>query len=905
MLVVRVLGPIEVAVGDTRVDLGGSLPRRLLAALVAAGGQVVADDRLAELVWGARPPAKAAATLQVYVSRLRRALGPEGRDLLARDGLGYRFDAARASVDASRFVELIEAGRGSSPDEAQHGLAEALELWRGQPYADLAESDEVDAARSRLTELREVALEERAAARLASGDATGAVPDLEELARAAPLRERRWALLVLALYRCGRQGDALAAVRRARAVLAEELGVDLGVELQDLERQVLAQDPSLRKRPSGRPLTSFLGRDTELDTIAGLFETQRLVSLVGPAGVGKTRLAVEYADDPWFARLADVRQPGELPSVVADAIGLVAVRDDPVSAVVRAIGDRSGLLVLDNCEHIVEAVADLVVAVLPHCPGLRVLATSREPLGVDGEVTIAIQPLPLNVADELLVDRVQAVRPGWQPTEDERAQASRISAALDGLPLAIELAAARARMFGLGEIAERLDDRFAVLGSVPRGSLTAHATLEAAIGWSVDLLSESDRALLLRLWPFEGGFTLEAADAVRPTGRTDTTLELLSSLVTRSVVVADTSEVPTRYLLLESVRAYCQSIDPDPASAQQAHAQWIQELGERWVIAVRTRRAGQIMPAVSRELPNIRAGLAHLREHCPDVALHTFGLFALLFTRHVHKKEAVALAWDLLRAAPDAPVFDRVRAMVTQTALVAIGGDRDGAVQIVNEAFLLSQEIPVGDPVDVAELYCNLAFCAVEVGRHDLAADAATRGIKIAANHGLTGLVRACETVRAVAFVVRAYAAGDIPTMIEAANSARKHGQSFTAGWSSLVMAEVRLRVADEDLDAILDALRHAATVMLRERDVPNALIAFRFGALALARLGRPFEAIQLQSAVLHQAPLFGTLPSAMLSQGFDWVDDPLADILPPGERAAAQAAGARLGITEMAALLG
>ncbi|MCE7001505.1 winged helix-turn-helix domain-containing protein [Kibdelosporangium philippinense] len=615
MLAVRVLGPIEVVAGDTRVDLGGSLPRRLLAALVSAGGQVVADDRLAELVWGAKPPAKAAATLQVYVSRLRRSLGPEGRDLLERDGLGYRFDAARGSVDASRFAELIEVSRGLSPGEAMHGLSEALELWRGQPYADLADSDEVDAARGRLTELREVALEERAAARLSSGDATGAVPDLEELVRAAPLRERRWALLVLALYRVGRQGDALAALRRARAVLAEELGVDLGAELQDLERQVLAQDPSLRKRPSGRPLTSFLGRHSEIDTIDGLFHTQRLISLVGPAGVGKTRLAVEYADDPWFARLADVRQSGELPSVVADAIGLVAVRDDPVSAVIRAIGDRSGLLVLDNCEHIVEAVADLVVALLPHCPELRVLATSRAPLGVDGEVTVAVQPLPLEFAEALLVDRVQAVRPGWQPTDDERTQASRISVALDGLPLAIELAAARARMFGLGEIAERLDDRFAVLGSVPRGSLTAHATLEAAIGWSVDLLSDSDRSLLLRLWPFEGGFTLEAADAVRPAGQSETTLELLSSLVTRSVVVADTREMPTRYLMLQSVRAYCQSIDPDPAVAQQEHARWVRDLGGRWVIAVRARRAGQIMPAVSRELPNIRAGLAYLREH--------------------------------------------------------------------------------------------------------------------------------------------------------------------------------------------------------------------------------------------------------------------------------------------------
>jgi predicted ATPase/DNA-binding SARP family transcriptional activator len=594
VLVCRVLGPTEVDADGIGVDLGGPLPRRLLTALVMAEGEPVSDGRLAEAVWGTEPPSRAAAALQVYVSRLRRTLGRGGRDWLERTGSGYRFRPPPGTVDADRFVQEVERGRRLLAEDhavsALRAFTEALAWWRGEPYADLLAGPDVFAARSRLTELREVAIEERVAARLSTGDAPGAVAELDAAVQAAPYRERRWALHILGLYRCGRQGDALAALRRVRALLADELGIDPGPELQRLERLVLAQDPRLLlpepppapqpappdgmavARRFGRPLSAFLGRDRELATVAQLLAGQRLVTLTGPAGVGKTRLAVEYAvalpdaDGPWLVRLADIGQPEVIVHAIASAVGLVQVTGEPRQALLDALAGRAGLLVLDNCEHLVDAAAELTIELLTGCPGLRILTTSREPLGIDGEATVAVNPLPVRSGDApgpammLLLDRIRALRPGWNPSDEELAHARQVCAALDGLPLAIELAAARARILGLGEIAEHLHDRFALLGPVLRGSLAAHATLEAAIAWSVGLLSDADRTLLLRLWPFEGGFSLEAADAIRPADSASTSaLESLSSLVTRSVVSADTTMAPTRYRLLDTIRAYCRA----------------------------------------------------------------------------------------------------------------------------------------------------------------------------------------------------------------------------------------------------------------------------------------------------------------------------------------------------------
>lgn len=945
MIACRVLGPIEVLVDDVLLALGGARPRRLLTALVAGDGRAVPDARLVDAVWGDEPPPKAPVALQVYVSRLRGALGPIHKGQLTRTSAGYRLQLAPDEVDATRFARAVNEGRrllaAHRADDAVRELSDALALWRGEPYADLAATDAVEAARGRLTELRRIAAEELAAARLATGDAGNAVAELEELVRTAPLRERRWALLILGLYRCGRQGDALATARRVRALLADELGIDPGPELQTIEQRVLAQDPTLeipepatatpplptnRRRAVHRPLTSFLGREAELKTVAERLAEQRLVTLAGPAGVGKTRIAVEYtvthqdADSSWLARLADVRQPTELPNVVADAIGLVAAQGDPTAAVIRSIADRPALLVLDNCEHVVVAAAELVVALLDGCPQLRILTTSREPLGIDGEITVPVRPLPLVGADgadgaavALVLERVRMVRPDWTPSADDLDHARWISAALDGLPLAIELAAARARALGLGEISERLGDRFSVLGSVPRGALTPHATLEAAIAWSIEPLSDTPRALLLQLWPFEGGFTLDAAEAIRPAEENDTaTLEALSTLVIRSIVVADTTCAPTRYLLLESIRAYCQSIDPDQDTTRQAHATWIRGLAAQCLDAPRNGDRGQFRRTLRRELPNIRAGLAHDREHNPLAALRSVGQFISFFVMSANTAEALALVRATMATAPDTPSMDRARATISLILLYHLSGDFAAARRQVTSAREACDALGDGpNPDEDAELYYFLALASVQVGAADTAIAAAERSIAISTAHGATWCTNLAGAARAAAHLLEAHGANDDAAVVEAADAVCATSRGLITAWAETLRAEAYLRhpgssatTAAHRAAEARAALHRAATMYLLEYDNKMAIRTIYLGALALARDNRPVDAVRLLAAVHRHAERLAILTHTFLEPESTWVDDELADALDPSERAAAEADGAQLTWPDMIALL-
>jgi len=914
----RVLGPVEIVVDGVLVDVGGALPRRLLAALAAAGGRVVPDDRLVEAMWGAEPPPKPAVAVQAYVSRIRTLLGSY-RHRLERDTIGYRLTVDQ--LDAQQFGELVESARahltGDRPDPAYRLLTEASALWRGEPYPELP--DELAAAeRGKLQELREAAAEDLAAARLAGGDAVGAVVHLEQLVREEPLREHRWALLVLGLYRTDRQGDALATLRRVRKLLADELGVDPGPELQELERQVLAQDPRLllteppqaaRTVPIRRPLTSFLGREVDLRSLTEHLDARRLVSLIGPAGVGKTRLAIEYAagrragdaesragvssnrmagDRIWFARLADVQESGEVAMTVADAIGLVVVDDDPAGAVVRAIGTEPATLVLDNCEHVVPASAELADQLAQSCPRLRILVTSREPLGVEGELTVPVLPLPWATEDEpavaLLIDRVGSVRPGWSPTDTELIAARRIAARLDGLPLAIELAAARARVLGLPEIAERLDDRFALLGKVQRGSLAAHETLDAAIGWSVDLLADKDRQLLLRLWAFEGGFTLEAAETVSPGSGGAEVLESLSALVTRSVVVADTSVEPTRYLLLESIRAYCRRLDPDPEVTAELQARWVRLLAERCTEAIRGRRAGSFMRMMSRELPNFRAGFAHDLEHDPAAALASAVGLGVFLYRSLHHGEAAKVLRTALAAAPDAPVLDRARALNSLTALNYFAGDLDGVRELVETVYRMLLSISPDDysPIDYVELCFFLGIGCAVTGQTERTREVTGMVIDHGDRHGLKGMVQAARSLFGVALLKEATRTGDeagVLAQVEALQ--HQFSRGWSRAWPDIAIAEVYVRypaVAPDSAEKALAAVRSAVATFLRHEDYPYTLNVLQVGALALARAGRPDDAARLLGAVQAHARRLGLRTPGLLEPERPWVEEALGE---------------------------
>ncbi|WP_165975491.1 BTAD domain-containing putative transcriptional regulator [Actinomadura rubrisoli] len=955
MLVVRVLGPTRVTSDGMAVDLGGPQSRRLLARLVLADGRPVTDDGLVEAVWGDEAPARAVSSLQVYVSRLRRQLGAH-RGLLERSGSGYRFVVPPESVDTVQFGRDLDLGRrflaDNAASEALDALTTALAHWQGDAYADLLDTAEVVAARGHLTELRETAVEEQLAARLAAGDAPKAVAELEEATRAAPYRERRWALLVLGLYRCGRQADALAVLRKVRALLADELGVDPGPELQRLERLVLAQDPQLmfpttsadasprnlpmtsadaspRNLPTpfarsglGRPLSSFRGRDAELGQLTRILAEQRLVTLIGPAGVGKTRLAVEYAaarpdgDGPWLVRLADVREPEVVAQAIADAIGLAQVVHDPRLALIGVLAHRPGLLILDNCEHLVDAVAALAIELITACPRLRVLTTSREPLRVDGEITLAVEPLPVAAADgsdgaalSLLFDRIATVRPGWTPSAAEREHARRVCTALDGIPLALELAAARTQLLGLGEIAQHLGDRFALLGSVPRGSLTHHATLDAAIAWSVEPLPAADRALLLRLWPFEGGFSLEAATAVRPDGtRQATTFESLASLVSRSVVSADTTVTPTRYRLLETIRAYCQACDPEPAATQEAHAHWVRDLVDRCAVQLYGVEAGPAIRTILRELPNLRAGIAHDLRHRPEMALRMVGLLDWFWIRRGHVAEGKRLLDAALRAATDASDTDRARAHLAGMSIGFLIEDSVEAERRCHEEILPA----LGDRAEPEQrllygmLHIYAAMWWLGIGDIDASHDAASTAIAIGTDLGDDWLTVSGRMINAATLIRRGQPEAGEAGLLQAAAQALAAGLSWPAGWSELALAQSYLlrhqasAEAQGRTAAALDALRRAHMRFQHEEDMTYMIAVLDTAASALALADRPHDAIRLRAAVQHHARRLGVRPDLLSRFNAPQLDT----LLTERERASAEADGTRMSWTDMVDLI-
>ncbi|MGW2160628.1 BTAD domain-containing putative transcriptional regulator [Nonomuraea sp. NPDC001699] len=555
-----VLGPLAVSTGGEEVHVAEPKVRALLAALLAAGGGPVSADRLIDDLWGDRPTRNPLGTLQARVSQLRRALGDPA--VIVHGPAGYRL--AAHDSDAARFRALA-GRRGAAPRERARELEQALGLWRGPAYADFADEGFARAEIARLTELRLSALEEQAEVRLALGQDV----DLADLVARYPLRERLRASHMKALYRGGRQSEALAGYEELRVRLAEELGLDPSPELAALHRAILRHDPALTAPPLAdpgprtnlpAPLTALIGRDADLAEVAGLLAESRLVTLTGSGGVGKTRLALAaarrlafpdgsadgsadgFADGVWLVELAGAAD-------VAEAVAAVlGVRDDDsvplASRLARVLAGGSALLVLDNCEHLVEQVAGFVSAVLRAAPGLRVLATSQEPLGVSGERVRVVHPLPEPDAVRLFAARAD-VEPGPAVAD--------ICRRLDGIPLALELAATRVRALGVQELAARLDDRFRLLSAGMRDAPARQRTLRATIDWSWELLSAEERTVLRRLAVHADGCTLEAAEAVCAEPGVDV-LDVLAKLVDRSLVVVASGP---RYRLLESVTAYC------------------------------------------------------------------------------------------------------------------------------------------------------------------------------------------------------------------------------------------------------------------------------------------------------------------------------------------------------------
>jgi predicted ATPase/DNA-binding SARP family transcriptional activator len=593
---IGLLGPLEVRTDSGEpVPLAGGRLRSLLSRLALDPGRVVSTRQLIDAVWGSDPPDGAANALQALVSRLRRALP----DLTVHsEPAGYRLDVDPQWTDVGRFERLVGSGRAAAatePVRAACELRDALALWRGPALADAGFAE---SASARLTELRLAALEQ-----LADLEPVPLIADLTAAVRDHPTREPLAVALMRALWTDGRPAEALGVFEQTRAALAETLGVDPTPRLRELHLSILRGDPlpvvidpirvgggsaeagAGRRSNLRNAITSFVGRDEEITRVRGLVAESRLLTLLGPGGSGKTRLAIESArglerafpDGIWFVELAPVSDPAEVPATVLATLGLreqALLRGsrsrvtpleptDTTARISNALADKRALLALDNCEHLIGAAAELADTILAECPAIRIMTTSREPLAIIGETLWTVEPLAVPAVGvdpeaarrfpsvRLLTDRGAAVRPGFAVDQSNVDAVVELCRALDGMPLAIELAAARLRTMTVAQIVERLDDRFRLLVAGSRTALPRHQTLRAVVDWSWDLLDQDERTLLRRLAVFTGGATAAAVESVCRTG--PATFALLTALVDKSLVVIGPGD---RYGMLDTIRAY-------------------------------------------------------------------------------------------------------------------------------------------------------------------------------------------------------------------------------------------------------------------------------------------------------------------------------------------------------------
>ncbi|MFI7464506.1 BTAD domain-containing putative transcriptional regulator [Nonomuraea sp. NPDC049646] len=706
---ISILGPLEVEGDGGPVVVGGLRLRALLAVLALEAGRTVTAERLIDVLWPQEPPANAANALQTLVRRLRAALRPD-EAIDSRPG-GYALALPAEQVDALAFRRLAgeDAGR-------------ALALWRGAALADLTSVPYLADAATALEQERLAAVEARAERLLAAGRPV----ELAAEVTAHPLRERLVGLAMRGLAASGRQAEALELFERTRHRLADELGVDPGAELRAAHLAVLSAEPPPaawpRSRPKGnvrRPRTSFIGRESELAQLTALLRHDRLVTLVGPGGAGKTRLATEaalhLATEPgtaaepgteaalrlatetatprtaavtgrgaagrsgdrravvaWMVELASVSDPAGVPGAVLDALGLrddgpgyrpPEAAKDVVEQVAEALGERPALVVLDNCEHVVAAAAVLVERLLDECPELRVLATSREPLNVPGERLLPLPPLepppagagPAEAAAypsvRLLVDRAAAARPSFAVDEGNAAAVVALCRRLDGMPLAIELAAARLRTMTPRQLADRLDDRFRLLDGGSRTALPRQQTLRAVVEWSWDLLDERERVLARRLGVFAGGATLEAVEEV-----CGGTADVLGALADKSLVRLSPEG---RYSMLETIRAY--ALDRlaeagETAEYRDRHARHLLDLAERAVPELRTATQVEWIERLAAERDDFAAALRWLidrRDAGP--ALRLCGALNWYWWMCGYRRESAAWARQALDLAGDTP----------------------------------------------------------------------------------------------------------------------------------------------------------------------------------------------------------------------------------------------------------
>ena len=764
-LEVRVLGPLQVVRDGHAVDLGPPRQRALLAVLVLSANQVVSTEQLIDQLWGERPPASAPNMIQVYVSRLRKALGP-GR--LVTQPPGYLLSVDQGQLDAMRFTELVERADRLMSDgavgDAKELLEQALGMSRGPPLADFTYESFTQGALARLENARLEALELRTDADLALGRHARLVGELEQQIADHPFRERLRGQLMLALYRSGRQAEALEAYRAARTTLVEELGIEPSPALQALEQAILAQGAELLGA-TGTPvpidrgadgvvrtgnlepeLTSLIGRDSDVERIAGLVAEHPLAAVVGPGGVGKTRVARRvartvadsFAHGVWFVDLGALDRGGDVCGAVLSAVG---ISDRPGAATLETVAaelrERRLLLVLDNCEHVLGAAALVGERLLRDCPGVRILATSREPLAIAGERVQRLEPLPTTAAGseppaavELFLDRAVAHGVSLTENAEELGAIQQVCERLDGMPLAIELAAARTRVISPARLLAHLGDRMRLLASPGhRSAPTRQQTLEAAIGWSYDLLGAEEQATLRRLSVFHGGFSLAAAVALcADLGGELDTLDWITALADRSVVTVERRPDGERYRLLESIGLFAEQRlreAGEDRDARDRHTHFFLELAQ----AASERPGSPEQTASAARLAAEQDNLTNAISWCldgdgdPTVGAELIAAVGLDWTLRGRRNAAKRWLERALELGQQVTAPTQVAVHVARAVLAYSAGDPEIALAHATQAVRVARE--TGDPELVAEALAQVAFAREALGQHGQASGAA------------------------------------------------------------------------------------------------------------------------------------------------------------------------------------
>lgn len=714
----RLLGPVAISADGTAVPLAGGKPRALLAALLLRANRPVSRDLLIEALWPGTPPASAAHALEVHVSRTRKALEAVGAGERLRTAAGaYLLEVRPGELDLERFEQLTGGGRdalaGGDPASAVRSLTEALALWRDDPLPELAEEPLARIETERLRELRLEATESRLEALLALGEHAAALAELQAFVDANPLRERPRAQLMLALYRSGRQADALDAYQQARRTLVDELGLDPSEELRNLEQAILRQDSALatptlipaRRQQTNlpKPPTPIIGREHDIAAVVTLLAASRLVTLLGPGGVGKTRLAIAAAaafdgdSTAWWIPLQGTRDPTLLVPTIAQTIGAGGGDD-----LLAALADTEILLVLDNLEQIVEA-APAVGELIERCPRLRVLATSREPLRLAGETRYPVEPLGADAAEALFVARARAVDPGFEPS----ASVVEICDRLDRLPLALELAAARTAILPADELLERLETRLELLDDGPRDAPQRHRALRTTVEWSADLLDELEREVFSKLAVFRGGFDIAAAENV-----CETRLPTLHALVDKSLVQRRGS----RLNMLETIRELAAErlhASGDEERLRRRHADYFVRVAESanlYFEAVGEQRHDLVLA----DQDNVRAALDWASGHHLELALELAVLLENFWVTSSPEEGATRLKALLERDLTG--VSERLRMRASR--VLGAAATRAGMLEQGRQAYADSLAVAraIGDESAVVTVLHRLAFAALSRG---------------------------------------------------------------------------------------------------------------------------------------------------------------------------------------------